>query len=107
VHTDTITTEEVKKIAKLANLKLPDNEAELFAGQFTKTIEVINKLNEIDTDHTIATYEVNGLSNVTRADEVNLSQVLPQGIALGTAKRTHQGFFVVNRLIDSDVEELI
>lgn len=107
MHTVTVTQDEVKKIAKLANLKLPDNEAELFADQFTKTIEVVNHLNEINTDNIKATYQVSGLSNVTRADEVDEKSVLSQETALREAKKTHNGFFVVERLIDSDAEELI
>lgn len=107
MHTVTVTSDEVKKIGKLANLKLQDNEVDLFAGQFTKTIEVVNELNEIDTTNVDATYQVNGLSNVTRADEVDMSRLLPQDVALREAKKTHNGFFVVERLIDSDAEELI
>jgi aspartyl-tRNA(Asn)/glutamyl-tRNA(Gln) amidotransferase subunit C len=107
MHTVTVTPDEVKKIGKLANLKLQDNEVDLFAEQFTKTIEVVNQLNEIDTSNLNATYQVNGLSNVTRADEVDLSRVLPQKVALREAKKTHAGFFVVERLIDSDAEELL
>ena len=107
MHTVTVTPDEVKKIGKLANLKLQDDEVTLFAGQFTKTLEVVNELNEIDTSNVDATYQVNGLSNVTRADEVDLSRVLPQKTALREAKKTHNGFFVVERLIDSDAEELI
>ncbi|HAI22478.1 MAG: Aspartyl/glutamyl-tRNA(Asn/Gln) amidotransferase subunit C [Candidatus Collierbacteria bacterium GW2011_GWA1_42_60] len=107
MHTVTVTPDEVKKIGKLANLKLQDNEVNLFAEQFTKTIEVVNHLNEIDTNNVNATYQVNGLSNVTRADEVDMTRVLPQSSALREAKKTHHGFFVVERLIDSDAEELI
>jgi len=107
MHTVTVTQDDVKKISKLANLKLQDNEVNLFAEQFTKTLEVVNQLNEIDTKNLNTTYQVNGLSNVTRADEVDLSRVLPQKIALREAKKTHNGFFVVERLIDSDAEELI
>ena len=107
MHTVTVTPDEVKKIGKLANLNLQDNEVDLFAGQFTKTIEVVNELNEIDTTNIDATYQVNGLSNMTRADEVDMSRVLPRDVALREAKKTHNGFFVVERLIDSDAEELI
>ena len=107
MHTVTVTSDEVKKIAKLANLTLQNNEEQVFAVQFTKTIEVVNDLNKIDTSNTNATYQINGLSNVTRADVVDSSRVLPQSIALREAKKTHQGYFVVDRLIDSDSEELI
>jgi aspartyl-tRNA(Asn)/glutamyl-tRNA(Gln) amidotransferase subunit C len=107
MHTVTVTPDEVKKIGKLANLKLQEDEVALFAGQFTKTLEVVNELNDIDTTNVSATYQVNGLSNVTRADEIDLERVLPQEIALREAKKIHNGFFVVERLIDSDAEELI
>jgi len=107
MHTITVTPDEVKKIGKLANLKLQSDEVTLFAEQFTKTIEVVNHLNEIDTEKVDVTYQVNGLSNVTRADEIDMGRVLPQETALREAKKTHNGFFVVERLIDSDAEELI
>ncbi len=107
MHNVLVTPDEVKKIGKLANLKLQDNEVELFAGQFTKTIEVVNELNEIDTSSIPPTYQVNGLSNVTRADIVDQSRVLPQNLALREAKHTHNGFFVVKRVIDSDAEEIL
>lgn len=107
MHKITVTPEEVKKIAKLANLKLQNDEVNLFADQFTQTVDVINELNEIDTTKVQGTYQVNGLSNVTREDEVDSKRVLPQEIALREAKKTHNGFFVVDRLIDSDAEELL
>jgi aspartyl-tRNA(Asn)/glutamyl-tRNA(Gln) amidotransferase subunit C len=107
MHTVTVTPDEVKKIGKLANLPLQENEVALFAGQFTQTIAVVNELNEIDTSNIPATYQVNGLTNVTREDKVDMSRILSQEVALREAKHTHNGFFVVNRTIDSDAEELL
>lgn len=102
-----VTPDEVKKIAKLANLTLRDNEVELFADQFTSIVGVVNELNQIDTTDLKTTSQVNGLSNITRADEIDKSRILPQNIALREAKNTHNGFFVVKRLIDSDANELV
>lgn len=107
MHKIIVTEEEVKKIAKLANLKLQDNEVDLFAGQFTETVDVINQLNEIDTSAVPATYQVNNLSNVTREDIVEMDRVLPQELALREAKLTSHGFFVVPRIIDTDETETI
>ena len=100
-----VSTDEVKKIAKLANLPLQNNEEELFAKQFSDTIAVVNDLNEIDTTGVSATYQVNGLANITREDVVNEKNVLSQVDALSQAGRTHQGFFVVSRVIDTDTTE--
>lgn len=107
MHKVIVTPEEVQKIANLANLKLRDNEVELFAGQFTATVDVINQLNEIDTSDVAATYQVTGLSNITREDVVEPERVLPQEIALREAPLTHEGFFVVPRVIDTDTTESV
>ena len=106
MHKVTVSPEEVKKIAKLANLKLQPEEVDLFATQFTKTIDVVNQLQEIDTSMVSGTYQVNNLSNVTREDIVDTARILPQELALREAKLTHDGFFVVPRVIDSSEETI-
>lgn len=97
-----VSTDEVKKIAKLANLPLKDNEEDLFAKQFSDTIKVVNELNEIDTTGVAATYQVSGLSNVVREDVVDIKRQLTQEQALSQSRETHDGFFVVKRVIDSN-----
>ena len=107
VHKVTVTSDEVRKIAKLASLKLQPGEVDLFAGQFTETVDVINQLNEVDTSSVSATYQVTGLSNITRADVVDTARILPQEAALREAKLTSNGFFVVPRIIDTDETESV
>lgn len=102
-----VSTDEVKKIAKLANLTLQGQEEALFAKQFSDTIAVVNELNEIDTTGIPATYQVNGLENVTRPDEVRPEYSLSQEQALSQAKNTHEGYFVVPRLIDTTETESV
>lgn len=97
-----VSEEEVKKVAKLANLPLAEEEVSLFAHQFSSTIEVINKLNEVDTTNTQPTFQVTGLKNITREDEVAPERVLSQSVALSQAAKSHQGYFVVNRVIDNN-----
>lgn len=94
-----ITTDEVAKIAKLANLTLSSDEVDLFADQFTAMIDVINQLNELDTSKFPPTSSVSHLTNITRADEVDESRVLTQQQALSGAKRKHNGFFVVDQIL--------
>jgi len=107
VHKVTILPEEVKKIAKLANLKLQPVEVNLFAEQFTQTVDIINQLNEVDTSAVAATYQITGLVNVTREDIVDTARVLPQTVALSGAKLTSNGFFVVPRIIDTEETESV
>lgn len=105
MHKLVVTEEEVKKIADLASLRLRPEEVALFAEQFTDTLDVVNQLSQIDTSDIPATYQVNNLVNITREDVIDESRILPQEVALREAKETHDGFFVVPRIIDTDSSE--
>ncbi len=100
-----VTGDDVVKIAKLANLKVQESQVQLFADQFNQTVDVINQLNEVDTQGVAQTYQVNNLINVSREDTVDTSRMLTQEQALSQAKQTNNGFFVVKRVIDT-AEEL-
>lgn len=100
----TITTDDVAKIAVLANLSVSETEKKLFAEQFSQTIEVIGQLNELDTNGTTPTSQVSHLENVTRPDEIDTSRILTQAEALSGAKNVHQGFFVVKQILEKDSE---
>ena len=99
-----ITSDDVIKIAKLANLRVPDTQVQKFADQFTQTVDVVNQLNEIDTQGIPETYQVNNLVNMSREDIADTSRTFTQEQALSQAKQTHGGFFVVPRVIDSTEE---
>lgn len=65
-----ISISDVKKIAKLSGLTLSDDEAELYRTQFETILGYIEQLNDLDIAGIEPTYQVTGLKNVTRADEV-------------------------------------
>ncbi|MBI2310750.1 Asp-tRNA(Asn)/Glu-tRNA(Gln) amidotransferase subunit GatC [Candidatus Collierbacteria bacterium] len=100
----TITTDDVAKIGVLANLPVSEDEKNLFADQFSMTIDVIGELNEIDTNGIVPTSQVNHLENVTRPDEIDSDRILTQAEALSGAKNVHQGFFVVKQVLEKDSE---
>lgn len=100
----TITSDDVVKIAKLANLPVSEEEKQLFAAQFSTIIDVIKGLNEIDTKNISLTSQVTHLENVTRPDAIDQSRVLTQAQALSDARQTHQGFFVVSQILEKDSE---
>lgn len=97
-----ITPDQVKKIATLANLAVSPKETKIFAEQFSKTIQVIEELNEVDTKNTEITSQVTGLENITREDKVDKSRILTQKQALSQAKKTHQGYFIVPSVFKND-----
>jgi len=99
-----ITKNDVAKVSKLANLTITPAEEDLFAEQFSSTIDVVNQLNEIDTRGIPPTSSVTKLENVTRPDEVDQDRVLTQAEALSGAKKVHRGYFVVNQILEKDSE---
>ncbi len=63
-----ITREEVQKISKLAKLRLTEKEAELYQAQFSKILDSMAELRQLDTEDVPPTTSVLGLSNVLRED---------------------------------------
>lgn len=94
-----ITKKQVHHIANLANIPIDDQEAEKLAKGFEETLETITDLQSIDTNGVEPTHQVTGMENVLREDKVDDSRTFTQEEALKNAKQTHQGFFVVPRLI--------
>lgn len=64
-----ISEEDVKKIAKLAKLRLTAQEVSLYKGQLGKILEAVDELSKLDTSAVPPTSSVLGLTNVLRADE--------------------------------------
>ncbi|MDH5532844.1 MAG: Asp-tRNA(Asn)/Glu-tRNA(Gln) amidotransferase subunit GatC [Candidatus Pacebacteria bacterium] len=94
-----ITKQQVHHVAKLANIPIDDSEAEKLATGFRETLETITDLQSVDVSGVEPTHQVTGMENILREDKVDDSRTFTQEQALANAKQTHQGFFVVPRLI--------
>jgi len=92
----------VEHIANLAHIPLKDKEKEDLATGFNKTLEVIDNLFSIDVLSVGPTYQVTGLENVLRNDEVNEKTTFSQENALKNTKRKHNGYFVVDQILEDD-----
>ncbi len=91
-----------RKVAKLANLFITDEEEKVLDTQLESTIEHVKSLEDINTGHIVGTSEVTDLKNITREDEVKPS--LSQDEAVRNAKKTYNGFFVVPVIIEEAIE---
>ncbi len=60
---------DVKKIAKLARLRLTDAEVSLYGGQLTKILDAMTELSALDTKDVPPTTSVLGVTDATREDE--------------------------------------
>ncbi|NMC36244.1 Asp-tRNA(Asn)/Glu-tRNA(Gln) amidotransferase subunit GatC [Candidatus Beckwithbacteria bacterium] len=88
-----LSSDEVKHIAKLANLTLTDEEISKFQDQLSEAINYIEVLQELDTNDVLETSQVTGLTNVFKDDEVGES--LSQEEALSGTDKKQDGYFVV------------
>ncbi len=72
--------EEVRHVAKLARLKLSDDEVSRFGGQMNEVLEYMDILKELDVDGVEITNQVTGLSNAMRDDEVFAGTATPSDL---------------------------
>lgn len=92
----------VRHIAKLANIPITADEEKKLESSFDETLAVIEKLQAVDVSAVEPTYQVTGLENVLREDEVDHEKMFTQEEALANAKETFEGFFVVPQVIAQD-----
>jgi len=89
---------DILKVAKLANLKIGDDEKNELETQLTAIINYIEKLKELKTEHIEETSQVTNLENVTREDSIVPS--FKQNEAISNASRKHEGFFEVEAILE-------
>ena len=93
-----LTKEQVKYVAKLANLPLSSEEEEKYSKQLSKILEYVDQLNQVDTKDIEPTFNVSGQSNVESEDK--LGECLSAEDALSNASKKENGFFVTKRVFE-------
>lgn len=83
---------DTRKIAKLANLSLTDEEVNKFTLQLVDILNYIEQLNQVDTSNVEPTFNVSGQSNVMSEDK--LGECLSQEDTLSNAPQKRDGFLV-------------
>ncbi|MCK4262278.1 Asp-tRNA(Asn)/Glu-tRNA(Gln) amidotransferase subunit GatC [bacterium] len=92
-----ISKKDVEHVAKLARLRLAEEEKEKFGKQLSEILEYVKKLNELDTEKVEPTSHVVPLKNVMREDEVRPS--LPVEDVLRNAPVREGKYFKVPKII--------
>jgi aspartyl-tRNA(Asn)/glutamyl-tRNA(Gln) amidotransferase subunit C len=88
-----IDRDQVLHVARLARLRLTDEEVERMAGELSKILEHVEKMNELELDGVEPTSHVVELQNVLRDDEPRPS--LARERALEQAPDVTDGMFRV------------
>jgi aspartyl-tRNA(Asn)/glutamyl-tRNA(Gln) amidotransferase subunit C len=65
-----LSRDDVLKLARLSRLMLTDEEVEKFRQELSSILEYVQVLNNVDTSSLEPTYQVTGLNNVMRKDEL-------------------------------------
>lgn len=85
-----ITRDDVQKLAQLSSLQLADDEVDSLAADIENIIGYIQQLGELDTSGVEPTYQVTGLENVMRDDEVHTDVPREQLLGLAPQARDNQ-----------------
>ncbi len=93
-----LSKDDVLKLAKLARLKLSDDEVAAFQGEISEILGYVEMLKDVDVSGLKPTYQVTGLTNVTRPDEVK-DYGADQLALLKNAPKTEKSYIKVKRMI--------
>ncbi len=93
-----LTPDEVRKVARLARLKLSDNEVASYTQRLGQVLQYIDVLSEVDTTNVEPLAHPIEVSNVLRPDTPAGS--LPREAALGNAPKSDGRYFLVPPILD-------
>lgn len=89
-----IDREQVLHVAKLARLRLSDEEVETMAGELSGILGHVDRIGKLDLEGVEPTSHVVKLENVLRSDDAPW-QSLPREVALASAPEPSEGAFRV------------
>ncbi|MDQ1279011.1 MAG: aspartyl-tRNA(Asn)/glutamyl-tRNA(Gln) amidotransferase subunit [Thermoproteota archaeon] len=92
-----ISEKEVEHIAWLAKITLSEEEKKLFTEQFNTILEYFRIIDELETEGTPPTFNVQNLENVFREDIVEPS--LSREYSLKNASKKEKGYVKASRII--------
>lgn len=93
-----LTSANVQHVAKLANLELDEAEMEKFTPEIQRIVEMVEHLQEVDTDGVKPTFHGNDLKNIYREDVAVKSENLEA--ILANAPSAQDGYIQVPVIIE-------
>ena len=92
-----ITADDVRKVAKLARLDLPEDTIATYTGQLERILDYVDQLQAVDTEGVPPTTRAVEVVNVTRADTVVPTEVRED--LLAQAPQREGDFFRVPKIM--------
>ncbi|MCE9507501.1 MAG: Asp-tRNA(Asn)/Glu-tRNA(Gln) amidotransferase subunit GatC [Alphaproteobacteria bacterium] len=88
----------VKKVARLARIRISDDEVDVLSGELSKILAMIGQLNEVKTDGVEPMTSVIEMQMPEREDKVTDGGI-PEKILANAPEQT-AGFFVVPKVVE-------
>ncbi|EAU71473.1 Glutamyl-tRNA(Gln) amidotransferase C subunit [Synechococcus sp. BL107] len=92
-----ISADDVRKVAKLARLNLPDDKIATYTGQLESILGYVSQLEQVDTTGVPETTRAVEVTNVTRQDGVDPTPVREE--ILNQAPQREGDFFRVPKIL--------
>ena len=92
-----ITADDVRKVAHLARLDLPEETIATYTGQLERILDYVDQLQAVDTEGVPATTRAVEVVNVTREDTVEATEV--REALLNQAPLREGDFFRVPKIL--------
>jgi aspartyl-tRNA(Asn)/glutamyl-tRNA(Gln) amidotransferase subunit C len=93
-----LSREDVLKLARLSRLRLSEDEIKNLQTELSEILTYVEQLDKVDVDGLTPTYQVTGLKNVARPDEVVNYQAKPEQL-LKNAPAIEKNQFKVKRVL--------
>ena len=93
-----ITTDDVKYVARLAKIAITEDEAAKFTKELDAILGYVQQLEAVDTTGLQPTYQVTGLTNVTREDAL-IDYGVTRDDLLKNAPRSRDGYIEVPKVL--------
>jgi aspartyl-tRNA(Asn)/glutamyl-tRNA(Gln) amidotransferase subunit C len=92
-----ISADDVRKVAKLARLNLPDDKIATYTGQLESILGYVSQLEQVDTTGVPETTRAVEVTNVTRQDGVDPTPIREE--ILNQAPQREGDFFRVPKIL--------
>jgi len=93
---------DIKRVAKLAKLTISEKHFNKFSSEFDSVVKLVSKIQDLDLKKVKGTSNSTNLKNITREDVIDPMRILSQEEALKNAKNTHNGYFVVDAILNNE-----
>lgn len=95
-----LSIEDVQHVVRLAKLPIEPSRVPAFHEQLQSVLSYMSGIQELPTTNVPETSQVTGLTNVLREDVIDTKRMFTQQQALANTKRQHNGYVLVNAVLE-------